>query len=361
MRNVIFFLFSVVNFYCSAQSYPSVAEILVNVSNPKTEGNGGGLVISSTSNQILILTANHVVANADSVVVTLNMNNKPRDMVAVVYKQNGILDISVLMVAMRGANFHFGNFLTELRPGDPAHIFSPRLDFQIIPIDGSGQITNVEQHEISCKLSGIESGDSGSPVWVDGAFGGIVLEKDAIFISASRINEELNRWGIHWKWKPIYPSTRQILIDKLPGTNLSADFQVTKVKVVEGSFVRLQCAIDKQTSTSCLTETKGWNGLSCELGTRRPISRVKMHYPSGIEEDLPVGYFSIPESKSKVSFNRALSHFESTATGSWFVYNLPEITITDRIEIFVKVRTDGNNKPIPTCIYEVQILGAEAK
>ena len=343
------------------QSQGINARVLTTINNPVTSQAGGGLIVSSTATSVFVLTANHVVAQADSVNVTLNIDGQRQVVTGMVFRRNEELDISLLKLNAPKMRFDYGNYVTDLRPGDVVDIRSPRFDFAILPSDGSGQVISVNNRQAICKMKGVDGGDSGSPVWVGESFAGVLLSKAVEFVPAVIVNSTLRSWGINWQWKPL-PLRKQerIVVDKPPEIEVDSDFKVKAIRVLEGKCVRPEAAIDKQLSTFWQSSEKGWNGVSFDLGTVRAVSRVKMYFPDSDGDFLPVGYFQVADQK-KVLFSRSLNHFEPAPGGSWYVYNLPEVFMIAKIEIFVKVKSDGNSKTTPVPIYEVQILGADAK
>ncbi|MEJ1239318.1 trypsin-like peptidase domain-containing protein [Chryseolinea sp. T2] len=344
-----------------AQSQGLNSAVLATINNPVTSEMGGGLIISSTATSVFVLTANHVVDKADSVMVTLNFGGQRKVVTAMVFRRNEDLDLSLLKANAPGMKFEYGTYMSDVRPGDVVNIRSPRLDYAILPLDGNGQVMSIDDGTVICKMKGVEGGDSGSPVWADGSFAGVLLTTAVAFVPAVIVNSALKNWGINWQWKQLATRKQEsIVADKPPEIELNAHIKVRAIRVVAGNCVRPEAAMDKQLSTFWQSSEKGWNGVSFDFGVSQAVSRVRMYFPDADAESLPVGYFQVAEHR-KVFFSRSLSHFEPAVGGSWLVYNLPEVVMIDKLEIFVKVKQDGNNKPTPIAIYEVQIFGAEAK
>lgn len=314
---------------------------------------GSGFVAGRNGDTIYIVTAAHVVENAD--VIKVRFSQKRYDGEAERLNMSVFLDVAVLRMICPGRSWRPFYYVREPKGGKPVYILSVRSERSVVDRGGAALLTSVDKEQLLSNV-GAQHGDSGTPLFSGDAMVGMVFKSPGLARPAMMLKGMLESWRIPWglletsSYTP--PPRPEPSTVKTP---------IVPIRSIRDSKTQelIKPLYDNDGSSEKKIVDAGAYTYVISFGERRMIDQVRLYYPSHIDDDLPsfaTMYF--PDSNKRIKLKSYKAPvIESNVHGHWIIFNLRQVYFEEKVHLEFALAKYSDGTVFPFTFYEIQFRG----
>lgn len=321
---------------------------------------GTGFIVGKQDDNLVIVTANHVIVGADSIFVT-PFGRRTR------YKTewtdgSEMTDIAILGVA-DGIPVYWPSYLLSPDFGDKVNIIRPNSGWEGYMPNPKGYIRTVSALSITLRNLIASSGDSGSPLFHDGNIIGMISKTgdsrsdEVTIVSFKAILAALEEWKV----KCLLKSESKTIVAYIPPPDnkpVLKEIHCTKVYVEGACSGNSNLLTDNNLSTGWKCSGNGNNYLYFYFDKKYSISEFSLFLDGNLinpTEEIPDdGHFRIETPETNIGLKKIMYSKSEKSGGTWVTFKLKQNIVTDHFYLH-----SPGSTVYTTAIYEISIKGYE--